>query len=92
MIVADHLTKIFPQITGVDDITFTLGKGEVLGFLGPNGSGKSTTMKMIAGFLNPTSGTALVAGCTFLAQTVIQRDRRTTTELAPMVREEFHPL
>ncbi len=62
MIVADHLTKIFPQITAVDDITFTLGKGEVLGFLGPNGSGKSTTMKMIAGFLNPTSGTARVAG------------------------------
>lgn len=62
MIEIDHLTKKFPQITAVNDISFMVEKGEVLGFLGPNGSGKSTTMKMIAGFLNPTSGTARVAG------------------------------
>ena len=62
MIEIDHLTKKFPQITAVDDISFAVERGEVLGFLGPNGSGKSTTMKMITGFLTPTSGTARVAG------------------------------
>ena len=62
MIEIDHLTKKFPQITAVDDISFSVDRGEVLGFLGPNGSGKSTTMKMITGFLTPTSGTARVAG------------------------------
>jgi ABC-2 type transport system ATP-binding protein len=62
MIETDHLTKRFPQITAVDDISFTVERGEVLGFLGPNGSGKSTTMKMITGFLAPTSGTARVSG------------------------------
>jgi len=46
----------------VDGITFSVGEGEVLGFLGPNGAGKSTTMKMITGFLSPTSGTARVCG------------------------------
>ena len=62
MIETDHITKRFPQITAVDDISFTVERGEVLGFLGPNGSGKSTTMKMITGFLAPTSGTARVSG------------------------------
>jgi ABC-2 type transport system ATP-binding protein len=48
--------------TAVDAVTFDVGKGEVLGFLGPNGAGKSTTMKMVAGFLTPTAGTAVVLG------------------------------
>jgi len=62
MIEIDHLSKAFGPITAVDDVTFSVAKGEVLGFLGPNGAGKSTTMKMITGFLPPTSGTARVAG------------------------------
>lgn len=63
MIEIDALVKRFgPRITAVDGISFTVGKGEVLGFLGPNGAGKSTTMKMITGFLTPTSGTARVLG------------------------------
>ncbi len=62
MIEIDHLTKAFGAIKAVDDISFKVAKGEVLGFLGPNGAGKSTTMKMITGFLPPTSGTATVAG------------------------------
>jgi ABC-2 type transport system ATP-binding protein len=62
MIEIDHLSKSFGPITAVDDISFSVAKGEVLGFLGPNGAGKSTTMKMITGFLPPTSGTARVAG------------------------------
>ena len=62
MIEIDHLSKTFGPITAVDDISFNVARGEVLGFLGPNGAGKSTTMKMITGFLPPTSGTARVAG------------------------------
>ena len=62
MIEVQSLTKHFGPIRAVDDISFSVAKGEVLGFLGPNGAGKSTTMKMITGFLTPTSGTAIVCG------------------------------
>lgn len=62
MIEIDHLTRAFGAIKAVDDVSFKVAKGEVLGFLGPNGAGKSTTMKMITGFLPPSSGTATVAG------------------------------
>jgi len=57
-----HLVKSFGPLMAVDDVSFTVPQGEVLGFLGPNGAGKSTTMKMITGFLAPTSGTAIVCG------------------------------
>ncbi len=56
------LQKKFGPIHAVRGISFTVQKGEVLGFLGPNGAGKSTTMRMITGFLPPTSGTAIVNG------------------------------
>ena len=62
MVELDGLTKKFGHIVAVDGISLTVGKGEVLGFLGPNGAGKTTTMRMIAGFLTPTSGTARVCG------------------------------
>ena len=62
MISVQALTKSFGPIQAVRQISFTVGKGEVLGFLGPNGAGKSTTMKMITGFLAPTSGTAEICG------------------------------
>jgi ABC-2 type transport system ATP-binding protein len=55
-----HLTKRFGTFTAVDDVTFTVQRGEVLGFLGPNGAGKSTTMRMLAGFMTPTAGTARI--------------------------------
>ena len=48
-----HLVKCFGPLVAVDDVSFTVPQGEVLGFLGPNGAGKSTTMKMITGFLAP---------------------------------------
>lgn len=57
-----QLRKTFGQIVAVDEVSFTVGQGEVLGFLGPNGAGKSTTMKMITGFLTPTKGTVKVNG------------------------------
>lgn len=62
MIEVENLTKQFGSKLAVDDLTFTVKKGEVLGFLGPNGAGKSTTMRMITGFLPPTSGDAKVCG------------------------------
>jgi ABC-2 type transport system ATP-binding protein len=62
MIETRELTKRYGALTAVDSITFKVEPGRVLGFLGPNGAGKSTTMKMIAGFLTPTAGRALVCG------------------------------
>lgn len=58
----EDLAKHFGEIKAVDGVTFSVSKGEVLGFLGPNGAGKSTTMKMITGFLAPTRGTVRVCG------------------------------
>jgi len=56
------LTKLYDTQKAVDGISFEINKGEIAGFLGPNGAGKSTTMKMITGYLPPTSGTASVCG------------------------------
>jgi ABC-2 type transport system ATP-binding protein len=56
------LTKRFGAFTAVDNVSFTVRRGEVLGFLGPNGAGKSTTMRMLAGFMTPTAGTASICG------------------------------
>ncbi|MCY4099079.1 MAG: ABC transporter ATP-binding protein, partial [Rhodospirillales bacterium] len=58
----DRLTRRFGPFTAVDDISFTVEQGEVLGFLGPNGAGKTTTMRMVAGYLPPSAGTARIAG------------------------------
>ncbi|MBT8040933.1 MAG: ATP-binding cassette domain-containing protein [Xanthomonadales bacterium] len=59
---ARSLSKHYGQLIAVDQLSFEVGAGEVLGFLGPNGAGKSTTMKMLTGFLPPTAGSALVNG------------------------------
>jgi ABC-2 type transport system ATP-binding protein len=57
-----HLTKVYGQQKAVNDISITIGQGEIVGFLGPNGAGKSTTMKIATGFLSATSGTVLLGG------------------------------
>jgi ABC-2 type transport system ATP-binding protein len=62
MIKTEHLTKRYDSLVAVDDLSFSVGPGEILGFLGPNGAGKSTTMRMIAGFIAPTSGRVSVCG------------------------------
>ena len=62
MIEVQNLSKQFGSFKAVEDISFNVNKGEVLGFLGPNGAGKSTTMKMITGFLAPNGGTVKVCG------------------------------
>ena len=66
----EDLAKHFGEIRAVDGVTFSVSKGEVLGFLGPNGAGKSTTMKMITGFLAPTRGTVRVCGYDVLADPI----------------------
>lgn len=62
MIEVENLTKAFGTKVAVNQLSFTVAKGEVLGFLGPNGAGKSTTMRMVTGFIPPTSGDATVCG------------------------------
>jgi ABC-2 type transport system ATP-binding protein len=62
MIKTQNLIKNFDGIQAVDDLSFSAEPGEVLGFLGPNGAGKSTTMRMLAGFITPTSGGASICG------------------------------
>ncbi|MEC7187102.1 MAG: ABC transporter ATP-binding protein [Pseudohongiellaceae bacterium] len=62
MIEISHLTKKFDQFVAVDDLSFSVREGEVLGFLGPNGAGKSTTMKVITGFLAPSAGKVTIDG------------------------------
>ena len=62
MIEADHLRKIYGRFAAVSDVSFRIRRGEITAFLGPNGAGKSTTMKMLTGYLAPTSGKARIAG------------------------------
>jgi ABC-2 type transport system ATP-binding protein len=62
MIEVNNISKHFGAKVAVDNLSFTVAKGEVLGFLGPNGAGKSTTMRMITGFIPPTSGDARICG------------------------------
>ncbi len=62
MIKTEHLCKRYPSLTAVEDVSFEVRPGEVLGFLGPNGAGKTTTMRMLAGFVTPTSGHASICG------------------------------
>lgn len=61
MIKVEYLTKSFGNIKAVDDLSFEIKQGEIVGFLGPNGAGKTTTMRMITGFLSPDSGTVTIA-------------------------------
>ncbi|NBO65526.1 MAG: ATP-binding cassette domain-containing protein [Acidobacteria bacterium] len=75
MIEVDHLTKSYGQSRAVDDISFTVEKGEILGFLGPNGAGKTTTMRVLTGYLPATAGTARIAGYDVFEQSMEVRRR-----------------
>ena len=75
MVEVQHLTKAYGPQNAVDDISFTAGKGEIVGFLGPNGAGKSTTMKIATGYLPPTAGTVRVAGYDVLTHSLDVRRR-----------------
>jgi ABC-2 type transport system ATP-binding protein len=69
------LTKSFGAVTAVDHVSFTVNKGEILGFLGPNGAGKTTTMRILTGFMPATSGTARIAGFDVFEQSLDVRRR-----------------
>jgi ABC-2 type transport system ATP-binding protein len=75
MIDVSNLTKTYPGVLAVDNLTFKVGKGEIVGFLGPNGAGKSTTMRILTCFLAPTSGSAKVAGFDVVEQSMDVRRR-----------------
>jgi gliding motility-associated transport system ATP-binding protein len=62
VIAVEHLTKRYGSVLAVDDISFSVNKGEILGFLGPNGAGKTTTMRVLTGYMPATEGRAVVAG------------------------------
>ncbi len=75
MIEVSSLTKTYGPTTAIADVTFSTGKGEVLGFLGPNGAGKTTTMRILTGYLPPTSGSARVAGFDVVKDSLAVRRR-----------------
>jgi ABC-2 type transport system ATP-binding protein len=62
VIEVQHITKNYGRMTAVDDVSFRVERGEILGFLGPNGAGKTTTMRILTGYMPPTAGRAMVAG------------------------------
>jgi ABC-2 type transport system ATP-binding protein len=70
LIEVDHLTKNFGKVRAVDDVSFSVGRGEILGFLGPNGAGKTTTMRILTGYLPATSGSARIAGFDIFEQSI----------------------
>jgi ABC-2 type transport system ATP-binding protein len=70
MIDVEHLTKVFGSFRAVDDITFHVGEGEIVGFLGPNGAGKTTTMRVLTCFIPATSGGAKIAGFDVFTQSL----------------------
>jgi ABC-2 type transport system ATP-binding protein len=75
LIEVEHLTKSYGQARAVNDISFKVEKGEILGFLGPNGAGKTTTMRILTGYLPATSGTARIAGYDVFNQSMAVRQR-----------------
>ncbi len=76
MIEVQHLTKRYGRVTAVDDVSFRVERGEILGFLGPNGAGKTTTMRVLTGYMPATSGRAIVAGFDVFEQP-LEAKRRT---------------
>ncbi len=75
MIKTEHLSKRYDRVTAVEDVTFEVRPGEVLGFLGPNGAGKTTTMRMLAGFVTPTAGKAFICGHDVEAEPLAAKQR-----------------
>jgi ABC-2 type transport system ATP-binding protein len=76
VIEVQHLTKRYGRVTAVDDVSFRVERGEILGFLGPNGAGKTTTMRILTGYMPATDGTATVAGFDVFEQP-LEAKRRT---------------
>ena len=75
MIEVQHLTKRYGRVTAVDDVSFRVERGEILGFLGPNGAGKTTTMRILTGYMPATHGNAIVAGFNIFDQPIEAKRR-----------------
>ena len=75
MIEVQHLTKRYGRFTAVDDVSFRVEKGEILGLLGPNGAGKTTTMRIVTGYMPPSDGKAIVAGFDILDEPIEAKRR-----------------
>ena len=75
MIQVENITKKYGSFVAVNDISFEIDEGEIVGFLGPNGAGKSTTMNMITGFIEPTSGRIIVDGYDISKKPKKQKDK-----------------
>jgi ABC-2 type transport system ATP-binding protein len=75
VIEVQHLTKRYGPVTAVDDVSFTVERGEILGFLGPNGAGKTTTMRVLTGYMPPSEGKAVVAGYDVFEQPIEAKQR-----------------
>jgi ABC-2 type transport system ATP-binding protein len=75
MIQVDNLTKRYGPVTAIQDVSFNVDKGRIVGFLGPNGAGKSTTMKILSCFMPASGGTARVAGYDVFSQSLEVRRR-----------------
>src|SRR5712691_10145148 len=75
MIQVDHLTKRYGPVTAIEDVSFNVEKGQIVGFLGPNGAGKSTTMKILSCFMAASGGTARIAGFDVFSQSLEVRRR-----------------
>ena len=73
MIQVEHLTKRYAGFTAINDLSFEVSKGEIVGFLGPNGAGKSTTMRILTGYMPPSSGRVSIAGFDIFNQSVEAR-------------------
>lgn len=88
MIEVSQLTKRFGRVTALDGISFSAPKGEILGFLGPNGAGKTTTMRILTGYMPPTSGSARVAGFDVLEHSLdVRREIGYLPESVPLYRD-----
>ena len=75
IIEAQNLTRTYGSFKAVDDVSFSCRRGEIVGFLGPNGAGKTTTMRMLTGYMPPTSGAAFIAGHNTLTESLEARRR-----------------
>jgi ABC-2 type transport system ATP-binding protein len=75
MIEVENLTKYYGEFPAISNVSFTVAKGEIVGFLGPNGAGKTTTMRILTSFMPPTSGTARIAGYDVVTESLHARQR-----------------
>ena len=75
MIEINNLTKRYGDFLAVDDISFNVEKGKILGFLGPNGAGKTTTMRIITGFMPPSEGNVTISGYDVLDEPLLTKNK-----------------